>query len=212
MSFPSLKDQQPPLAVRHLQTAGTSTTRLEVGVFSAMVEKELGERNFGLTPWSPDWTATWSGKGLLPGIVSNSVGGALDFRESKPKFLSPNSFSTMAWDNPHYESRCGSTRDIACRCSLVFSPNGSFMQACVIVLLCVMRHNTNSRKVIQITKKCTMLALLCVYSHTCGTRMVIAHCLMGGPNSLAGQSRERGDNLSPYEDIQGKFQIGPSEL
>ena len=36
---------------------------------------------------------------------------SLDFRESKPKFLSPNSFSTMA-EITHYESRCGNTRDV----------------------------------------------------------------------------------------------------
>ncbi|XP_078112494.1 mitochondrial inner membrane protease subunit 2 isoform X2 [Sander vitreus] len=35
---------------------------------------------------------------------------------------------------------------------------------------------------------------------------------MGGPNSLGGQSRERGGNLSPYDVIKGRFQIGPSEL
>ena len=34
----------------YLWTPGTSTTRLVVGVISAMVEKELGERNFGF-----DW-------------------------------------------------------------------------------------------------------------------------------------------------------------
>ena len=38
-----------------------------------------------------------------------------------------------------------------------------------------MRHNTNSRMSIQITKKCTT---------------VVAHCLIVGPNSLGGQSRE----------------------
>ncbi len=37
-------------------------------------------------------------------------------------------------------------------------------------------------------------------------RTVVAHFLMGG------QSRERGGNLSPYDDIKGRFQIGPSEL
>ncbi len=37
-------------------------------------------------------------------------------------------------------------------------------------------------------------------------RTVLAHFLMGG------QSRERGGNLSPYDDIKGRFQIGPSEL
>uniref|UniRef100_A0A8C9XS39 B30.2/SPRY domain-containing protein n=1 Tax=Sander lucioperca TaxID=283035 RepID=A0A8C9XS39_SANLU len=38
------------------------------------------------------------------------------------------------------------------------------------------------------------------------------HFLMGGPNSLGRQSRERGGNLAPYELIKGRFQIGPSEL
>ena len=42
--------------------------------------------------------------------------------------------------------------------------------------------------------------------------MVGGHFLIGGPNSLGGQSRERGGNLSPYDDIRGKFQIRPSEL
>ena len=38
---------------------------------------------------------------------------SLDFRESKPKCLSPNSFSFMAEITPHrYESRCGNTRDV----------------------------------------------------------------------------------------------------
>ncbi len=37
-------------------------------------------------------------------------------------------------------------------------------------------------------------------------RTVLPHFLMGG------QSRERGGNLSPYDDIKGRFQIGPSEL
>ena len=47
--------------------------------------------------------------------------------------------------------------------SLVFSPNASFKQAYVIVL-CVMRHNTNSRMVIQITKNKEDV-LQSVYSH-----------------------------------------------
>ena len=42
--------------------------------------------------------------------------------------------------------------------------------------------------------------------------MVVANFLIGGPNSLGRQSRERGGNLSPYDDIRGTFQIGPSEL
>ena len=38
---------------------------------------------------------------------------SLDLRESKPKFLSPNSFSFMAEITPHhYESCCGNTRDV----------------------------------------------------------------------------------------------------
>ena len=40
---------------RRTLVSGISTTRLVV--ISAMVEKELGERNFGLTRWST-WTAT----------------------------------------------------------------------------------------------------------------------------------------------------------
>ncbi len=40
-------------------------------------------------------------------------------------------------------------------------------------------------------------------------RTVVAHFLMGGPNSLGGKSSERGGNLSPYDDIRGRFQIGP---
>ena len=58
------------------------------------------------------------------------------FRESKPKFLSPNSFSTMAEITPT---------------SLVVEiPETSKNR-------CVMRQNTNTRTVIQITKKCTTL-------------------------------------------------------
>ena len=48
---------------------------------------------------------------------------------------------------------------------------------------------------------------MCVFTHTqtdtCGTRTVVANCLIGGPNSLGGQGRERGGNLLPYDDIWG---------
>ena len=67
------------------------------------------------------------------------------FRESKPKFLSPISFSTMAEITPTTSlvvERRQRTRHVRC-------------------------HNINSRKVIQITKKkIQTLALQCVYSHT----------------------------------------------
>ena len=57
---------------------------------------------------------------------------------------------------------------------------------------------------------------LCVFQHThthkCGACKDVAHCLIGRPNSLGGQSRERGGNLAPYADIWGKIQIGPSDL
>ena len=33
---------------------------------------------------------------------------------------------------------------------------------------------------------------------------VVAHGLIGGPNSLGGQSREKGGNLAPYDDIWGQ--------
>ena len=36
---------------------------------------------------------------------------------------------------------------------------------------------------------------LCVFTHTCGARTVVAHWLIGGSNSLGGQSRERGGKL-----------------
>ena len=60
------------------------------------------------------------------------------FRESKPKFLSPNSFSTMAEITP--------TKSF-----VVEIPETRVRR--------VMRHHTNSRMVIQITRKCTTLAL-----------------------------------------------------
>ena len=66
------------------------------------------------------------------------------------------------WDTPHYESRCGNTRDLR-EPDAVFSPNGSLMEACVIVLS-VMRHNTNSRTVIQITKN--NCGSVCIHPHT----------------------------------------------
>ena len=76
--------------------------------------------------WSPDWTATWRREGLLRFVPDyepftdyeprrQSTGGrqscatipfssmswfTLDFTESKPKFLSANSSSTMAEINP----------------------------------------------------------------------------------------------------------------
>ena len=59
-------------------------------------------------------------------------------RESKPKLLYPNSFSTMA--------------EITPTTSLVVEIPETRVQR-------VMRHNTNSRTVIQITRKCTTLAL-----------------------------------------------------
>ena len=60
------------------------------------------------------------------------------FRESKPKFHSPNSFSAMA----------------------------EITLTTVLWWKYQRLHKTNSRKVIQITQKCTAPALQCVYSHT----------------------------------------------
>ena len=59
----------------------------------------------------------------------------LDFSESKPKFLFPNSFSTIAEKTPTtslvvevvYKRRQRTRR------SLVFSPNGRFTQACYVL-------------------------------------------------------------------------------
>ena len=48
---------------------GISTIRPVVGVISAMVENELGERNFGFDSLK-SWTTTWRRKGLLAANVS----------------------------------------------------------------------------------------------------------------------------------------------
>ena len=79
---------------------------------------------------------------------------------------------------------------------------------CVVVLR-VMRHNTNSRTVPN-NKEMYTVALQCVYSHrhTYGAHTVLAHCFIGGSTPLSRPSRERGGNLAPYDHIQGKFQIG----
>ena len=54
--------------------------------------------------------------------------------------------------------------------------------------------------------------MCCANIDPCGARMVVAHCLILGPNSLGWQGRERGGGISPYDDIRGKFQNGASEL
>ena len=82
---------------------------------------------------------------------------------------------------------------------IIFSPNTSFL-----AVWC--RHDTNSRTVIQIIKECsTALA----YNSVCNTHThgahTVAHCLIGKPTSLGGQSRERGGNLSPYYEIMEKI-------
>ena len=43
-------------------------------------------------------------------------------------------------------------------------------------------------------------------------RTVVAHFLIGGPDSLGGQSRGRGGNLPPCADMRAKFQNGAFEL
>ena len=58
----------------------------------------------------------------------------------------------------------------------------------------VIGYNTNSRTFIQITKKC---------------RTVVAHCRP----KFSGRAKQwRGGNISPYDNLRGKFQIGTSEL
>ena len=132
-------------------------------------------------------------------------------RESKPKFLSPNYFSTMAEITP-------TTSVVVELPETSENPTKSFHQMGALrkpyLMLRVTRHNTNSRTVIQITKKCTTLALHCVYSHThtCGARTVVAHCLIGGPNSLGGQGRERGGAYSLTTTYGTTFQISLPEL
>ncbi|CAL8235780.1 unnamed protein product [Boreogadus saida] len=79
-----------------------------------------------------------SGIHSRPTIPFSSMSWFMYFRESKPKFLSPNSFSTMAEITP--------TKSL-----VVEIPEMRVRR--------VMRHHTNSRTVIQITRKCTTLAL-----------------------------------------------------
>ena len=49
----------------------------------------------------------------------------LNFRESNPKFLSPQFLLNR--HKPHFESRCGNTRDVREPDTLVFSPNTNFL-------------------------------------------------------------------------------------
>ena len=91
-------------------------------------------------------------------------------RESKPKFLTPNSVSTMA--------------EITPTSLLVEIPETSENPTYYA--------NTNSRTVIQITKKCTTLTLQRVYSLTHTHK----HTLALAQSWLIGQSRERGGNMS----------------
>ena len=58
------------LRVRFSDVSGISTTRHLVGVISAMVEKELGQRNFGFDSLKSRLKLDMEEKGLLPGIVS----------------------------------------------------------------------------------------------------------------------------------------------
>ena len=58
------------LRVGFSDVSGISTTRLVVGVISAMVEKELGKRKFGFESLKSRLKLDLEEKGLLPGIVS----------------------------------------------------------------------------------------------------------------------------------------------
>ena len=103
----------------------------------------------------------------------------LDLRGSKPKYLSPRFLLNLGRDNPHYESRCVETPKNPTQSSLFTK---SLRQP--YLMLRVMRHNTNSKTVTQITRKCTALCCtrsvqqrsvqqrsvqrvtVCVFSHT----------------------------------------------
>ena len=144
--------------LKYRRTPGTSTTRLVVWVISAMVEKELGERNFCFDSLKSKLNHDMEEKGIVARVCLEHP--CSSGRQSLSS-LSPNSFSTMAGITPttslvvevSHQSRQRT------RGSLDFSPNGSFTQACVIGLR-FMRHNTNSRIIIQITKKWTTIALV----------------------------------------------------
>ena len=79
-----------------------------------------------------------NGRHSPPAIPFSSMSWFMFLRESKPKFLPPNSFSTLAEITPNT--------------SLVVEIPETRVRR-------VMRHHTNSRTVIQITRKCTTLAL-----------------------------------------------------
>ena len=112
----------------------------------------------------------------------------LDCGESKLKFLSPISIL-----NNGRGSRLPETQRT--RRSLVFSPNGSFMQACIIVLH-VMRHNTEQHLRYSVS----------IRTHTCGARTVVAHWA-----KYSGQAKQRkGEReVTWYDDIWGQIPNQP---
>ena len=63
----------------------------------------------------------------------------------------------VSGDDPHYESRCGSTRDARVPDAELYTN---------LSLCCVVCAITPTAEQFQITKKCTTLALQCVYIHT----------------------------------------------
>ena len=109
------------------------------------LNKESGERNFGFDYLKSRLNRDMEEKGLLPAIVSCYSTGESLHRDNPPLRVS-------LWK---YQRRQRTWR------SLVFSPNGSFKPACVI-MLSVMRHNTNSRTVIQITEVYDTRVTVCV--------------------------------------------------
>ena len=92
------------------------------------------------------------------------------FMESKPKFLSPNSFSTMAISLWIYRNRQ--------RTEEVYTS----------VTVCVITHS---------------------HKHACGARTFVAHCLIGRPNSLGRQGKERGGACPLMMTYGATFQIIP---
>ena len=120
------------VALRHHQRLGTTSAQ---------------------APPAPRWWSLGSGQ-QEAGLKRETIAGNNPFllhvvvhvlQGVMPKFLSPNSFSTMA--------------EITPTTSLVVEIPETRVRL-------VMRQNTNIRTVIQITKKCTTLVVQCVYTHT----------------------------------------------
>jgi hypothetical protein len=148
------------------------------------ISNDFSGSSTSISIWSTDWTRAWRRKELLPfadswyfqnethnggylgpwdnqSLSSPCLGSIWISGGQTPTFLSPNCFSTKAeispTTSPVVEVATGDLEN---------PKQSSLSPTLYVIMLHVMRNNTNSRTVIQITKKRTVLALQCVYSHT----------------------------------------------